>query len=91
VEYLTLREGHRYNVICEVIRGYLKVQEAAEGLKLSERQIYRVKARVEEEGMGAVIHRSRGVSRARRLTQKVKGRIISGCMKRSTRASISPT
>jgi transposase len=76
LEYLTLREGHRYNVICEVIRGYLKVQEAAEGLRLSERQIYRIKARVEEEGMGAVIHRSRGVSRARRLTQKVKGRII---------------
>jgi predicted transcriptional regulator of viral defense system len=52
---LTMQEAERYKVISEVEGGYLKVGEAAEILGLSERQVYRIKARVEKEGAGGVI------------------------------------
>ena len=76
MERLTLREGEIYSVICEVIQGHLRVEEAAESVRLSERQMYRIKARVEEEGIKGVVHRSRGVPRRRRLTKRVRGRIV---------------
>jgi transposase len=47
---LTMQEAERYKVISEVEEGYLKVKEAAGILGLSERQVYRIKARVEREG-----------------------------------------
>jgi len=57
---LSMEEAERYKVISEVEGGYLKVKEAGEILGLSERQVYRIKARVEKEGAGGVIHRSKG-------------------------------
>ncbi|OHC01550.1 MAG: hypothetical protein A3H23_07590 [Planctomycetes bacterium RIFCSPLOWO2_12_FULL_40_19] len=44
-------------------------------LRLSERQIYRTKSRVEREGINGILHNSRGTKRARWLTQDVKDRI----------------
>lgn len=72
---LTMKEAERYKVISEVEEGYLKVKEAAEILELSERQIYRIKARVEEEGAGGVIHRSKGKRAPLWLTEKIRDRI----------------
>ena len=57
---LTMKEAQRYKVISEVAEGYLKVKAAAELLGLSERQIYRIKARVQREGPEGVIHKSKG-------------------------------
>jgi transposase len=56
---LTMKEAERYKVISEVEGGYLKVKEGAEILGLSERQVYRIKGRVEREGAGGVIHRAK--------------------------------
>ena len=50
---LTMKEAERYKVISEVERGYLRVKEAAGILGLGERQVYRIKARVEREGGGS--------------------------------------
>ena len=72
---LTMKEAQRYKVIMEVEGGYLKVREAAEILGLSQRQVYRVKARVEREGPGGIIHKSRGKLRPRWLTEKIKDKI----------------
>jgi transposase len=72
---LTMKEAQRYNVISEVEEGYLKVREAAEILGLSQRQVYRVKARVDREGAGGIIHKSRGKRRPRWLTGKLKDKI----------------
>jgi transposase len=47
---LTMTEAQRYKVISEVEEGYLRVKEAAEVLGLSERQVYRIKVRVQREG-----------------------------------------
>jgi len=57
---LRMKEAQRCKVITEVQEGYLKVREAAEILGLSHRQVYRIKARVEREGAGGIIHQSRG-------------------------------
>lgn len=76
MEDLTMKEANKYEIICEVLKGYMKVKEASEKLGLSERQIYRLKKRVKEGGARGVIHKSRGQSRVRWLTQEVKDRII---------------
>jgi transposase len=70
-----MKEVNRYKVICEVIKGYLKVQDAAKALKRSERQVYRIKARVEKEGAQSVIHKTKGKRNPRWLTDKVKDKI----------------
>jgi transposase len=72
---LTMQEAERYKVISEVEGGYLKVKEAGEILGLSERQVYRIKARVEREGAGGVIHRSKGKKRPGWLRGRIKDKI----------------
>jgi len=70
-----MREAERYKVISEVEGGYLKGGEAAGILGLSERQVYRIKARVKEEGAGGVIHRSKGKRSPYWLKEKIRERI----------------
>jgi len=81
---LTMKEAERYKVISEVEGGYLRIKparqrlaggEAGEILGLSERQVYRIKARVWKEGAGGVIHRSKGKKTPRWLTEKVRDKI----------------
>ena len=72
---LTMKEAHRYKVISEVKEGYLKVREAAGILGLSQRQIYRIKGRVEKEGIEGVIHKSKGKNAPRWLTEKIREKI----------------
>jgi transposase len=72
---LTMEEAERYKVISEVEEGYLRVKEAAGILGLGERQVYRIKARVEREGARGVIHRSKGKKRPRWLRGRVKDKI----------------
>jgi len=70
-----MQEAERYKVISEVEGGYLEVGEAAGILDLSERQVYRIKARVKEEGARGVIHRSKGKRVPFWLTEKIRDRI----------------
>jgi len=72
---LTMKEAERYKVISEVKEGYLKVKAAGGILGLSERQVYRIKARVEREGAGGVIHKNKGKKRARWLRDKIRDKI----------------
>ncbi|HEX9916260.1 MAG TPA: helix-turn-helix domain-containing protein [candidate division Zixibacteria bacterium] len=72
---LTMQEAERYKVISEVEGGYLKVKEAAGILGLSERQVYRIKARVEKEGAGGVIHKSKGKKAPLWLTERVRDKV----------------
>jgi transposase len=72
---LTMKEAERYKVISEVEGGYLRIKEAGEILSLSERQIYRIKARVGKEGAEGVIHRSKGKKAPLWLTEKIKDKI----------------
>lgn len=73
--HLTLKEANRYKIISEVIEGYLKVKEAAERLRLSERQTYRIKAEVVKEGAKGVVHKRKGRKEPINLTNKIKDKI----------------
>lgn len=55
---LNEKQLNRYRVISNVIEGNLKPCDAAESLGLSERQIYRLKKGVEEEGVSFLIHKN---------------------------------
>lgn len=72
---LTMKEVNRYKVICEVIKGYLKVEDAAKALNRSQRQVYRIKAAVLKDGAKAVIHKGKGKRSPRWLTEKIKDKI----------------
>jgi len=72
---LTMQEAERYKVISEVEGGYLKVGEAAEILGLSERQVYRIKVRIRKEGVGGVIHKSKGKKAPLWLTERIRDKV----------------
>ena len=72
---LTMKELNRFKVISEANDGHLKVKAAAVILKLSERQIFRLKAKVKKEGPQGVIHKTKGKTRPRWLTERIKDRI----------------
>jgi DNA-directed RNA polymerase specialized sigma subunit len=57
---LTMRDEKRLDVIQRVYRSEITVREAAQVLGLSERQCYRIKARVKKSGAkgGAIIKKS---------------------------------
>ena len=73
---LSMKEMGRYEVIKESLEKRLEVAEAAKILGLSERQVYRIRARVREEGISGVIHRLRGKSSGRRIKNELKDKII---------------
>jgi transposase len=72
------RQGElkRLHVIEKVLEGIIKQVEAAEMLSLSGRQIRRIVKRIRSEGSRGIIHRSRGRPSNRRISHKIKERII---------------
>jgi hypothetical protein len=70
------KELKRIHVIHKVMEGELRQVEAAEILKLSERQIGRIVKRIKEEGDKGIQHRSRGIESSRRLPKKLKDRVV---------------
>jgi transposase len=72
------RQGElkRLHVIQKVLEGIIKQVEAAEILSLSGRQIRRVVKRIRSEGSRGIIHRSRGKPSNRRISHKIKERVI---------------
>lgn len=73
---LTMKEEKRLMVIERVFRGEATVAEAALVLGISERQCYRIKARVVNDGAKGVIHRNRGVRCKRRVSERLCQRIL---------------
>lgn len=57
---MTEREMAKLNVVNLVVAKTLTVREAASLLNLSERQVYRLKKGVLEQGSQFVIHKNRG-------------------------------
>jgi transposase len=74
---ISMKEMSRYEVIRESLEKRIKVAEAAEVLGLSERQVYRIRARVREQGLKGVIHGLKGKSSKRRLADEIRDKIIS--------------
>jgi hypothetical protein len=74
---LTMKELNRFKVISECNDGHLKVKDAAAILKLSQRQIFRLKAIVKKEGPKGVIHKTKGKTKPRWLSERIKDKINS--------------
>jgi transposase-like protein len=70
------RELKRLHVIQKVLEGIIKQVEAAEILWLSGRQIGRIVKRIRSEGSRGIIHRSRGKPSKRRISEKIKEKVI---------------
>jgi len=73
---LTMQEEKRLEVIQRVYRGELTVVQAALVIGLSERQCYRIKARVGKAGAKGVVHGNRGRPCKRKTKEKVVSRIV---------------
>jgi hypothetical protein len=57
---MSLKEFDRLQIVNQLEEKRLKVKEASEFLKLSERQLYRLLKRKKEEGTKRIIHKLRG-------------------------------
>lgn len=73
---LTMRDEKRLEIIHRVFRSELTVTQAALVLGLSERQCYRVKARVNQAGAQGVVHGNRGRVCKGKIKEKVVKRIV---------------
>ncbi len=73
---LSQRERDRLKVLHEVEQGHLQQVEAAERLRLSDRQVRRLLGRVRAAGDRGVVHRLRGRPSNRRLPPALERRVI---------------
>ncbi len=73
---LTMKDEKRLEVIQRVYRSELTVTQAALVVGLSERQCYRVKARVGKAGAKGVVHGNRGRSCKRKTQEKIVRRVV---------------
>jgi transposase len=73
---LTMREEKILDVIQRVYRSELTVGQAALVLGVSERQCYRIKARVGKAGAKGVVHGNRGRPCKRKIKETVVKRIV---------------
>lgn len=73
---LTMQDEKRLDVIQRVYRNELTVVQAAVVMGLSERQCYRVKARVGKAGAKGVVHGNRGRPCKRKIKEKIVRRVV---------------
>ena len=73
---LTMKEEKRLEIIQRVYRGDLTVEQAARVMGVSERQCYRIKARVSKAGAKGVVHGNRGRPCKRKIKEKLVKRIV---------------
>jgi transposase len=69
-------ELRRLHIIQKVLEGMVKQVEAAEILSLSGRQVRRIVKRIRREGSRGILHRSRGRPSNRRISPKIKEKVI---------------
>ena len=84
---LTMKDEKRLDVIQRVYRSELTVGQAALMMGLSERQCYRIKARVNKAGAKGVVHGNRGLRCKRRLKDKYRKTSLRISPRESTKAS----
>jgi len=73
---MSSREIDRHEVIQRLIRKEIKQGKAAALLKISTRQVKRLKKRVKRDGAKGLVHASRGKPGNRRLSLEVRERIV---------------
>lgn len=78
MQYLTMthKEVNRYAIIKQLINKEINGTHAAELLKLSVRQVKRLKRKVQNKGPEALIHANRGRSSNRSIPEQERGKIV---------------
>lgn len=74
--HMTQREMQKLIVINKAIDGTLAVKEAAQVLDLSQRQIFRLKKGVKEQGESFVIHKNKGRKPANAIPKDVADNVV---------------
>ncbi len=87
---LSQRERDRLRVLHELGQGHLLQTEAARRLRLSERQIRRLQARLEQAGDGGLMHRLRGRKSNRKIAADLQQRALRQ-LRRSCYVGFGPT
>lgn len=75
-ETLTMKEANRLQVIQQCLDKIIKVENAAMLLNLTERQIYRLKAKLKEKGVNGIMHGNRGREPANKPIKEKKQEIV---------------
>ena len=73
---MSLKELKRLKLVHRSIEGQITQKTAAEMVGLSERQIRRIVKAVREDGDAGVVHRGRGRSSNRRVSDKVRKKVV---------------
>ena len=73
---IRMRELNRYEVISKAKRRKLTTGEAGRLLSLSERQVRRIKARIEKKGLQGVVHGNKGRAPVNKTPDKVKEKVV---------------
>jgi len=73
---MSQKELNRYDIIQSSLRREITVEKAGELLDLSERQIYRLRAKVKEKGAEGLIHGNRGKPSNRKIPESERQKII---------------
>jgi transposase len=73
---LSQREQQRLRVVMEVNAGNWSTEQASEVLRLSVRQVWRLKAGYEKEGAAAFMHGNRGRASPGRIGEAIRSRVI---------------
>jgi hypothetical protein len=73
---LSARERERLKVLQQVEEGHLKQVEAARRLRLTDRQVRRLQARLRSEGDRGVVHRLRGHRSNRKIPEDLRTRAV---------------
>lgn len=73
---MSYKEGEYLKVLTRLANGELTCTDAADSLGISERQIYRLRARYRTEGDEGLIHRLRGCVSNRGYSRTLRTRIV---------------
>jgi len=73
---LSARERERLKVLQQVEEGHLKQVEAARRLRLTDRQVRRLQARLRIQGDRGIVHRLRGRRSNRKISDALRRRVV---------------
>lgn len=74
---LSQKEAHRARVMREVEASNLRLKDAALVMRVSERQVKRIKARFLKEDLAGLVHRNRGRTPPNAISDSLKAKILS--------------
>lgn len=73
---LTLEQVNRYEMCKKVFDGHITNKEAAKGLRLSVRQVQRIKRRIEQQGAKGVIHGNTGREPPNKTPKSLRDKVM---------------